>query len=388
MKNKFVLALITLVIFVACNVGDRNKAGQIIADFQAKNVPDKREVVFNVEAVFENGNLVVTGEISDENLKKELTNALKNLKFKDELTLLPDSSVGQNTFALVNVPVANLRANPDHSAELVSQAILGTPVKILKKANDWFYVQTPDKYISWVDDAALVPVSKQQLEKWRHSDRVICTAVNTQIFETEKFENPVSNATLGCILEKSEQGWNWSKITFPDGRTGFVLTAEWEDFNVFKNTVKPTSEAIIAQAKSLTGRAYLWGGTSANTMDCSGFVKTVYFNNGLILARDASLQTQHGKTINVDNNFDELQPGDLLFFGRKATETSNERVTHVAISLGGTEFIHESGMVKQNSFNPESEIYSEYRRNSLVRAKRIIDVTDNGIQPVNEHPWY
>ena len=110
--------------------------------------------------------------------------------------------------------------------------------------------------------------------------------------------------------------------------------------------------------------------------------------NGLILARDASLQALHGKTIDISENYTELQPGDLLFFGRKASESTKAKVTHVAISLGGPNYIHESGMVKQNSLDPLSEIYSEYRKNSLLLAKQIINVKDDGILEIRQHPWY
>ena len=107
--------------------------------------------------------------------------------------------------------------------------------------------------------------------------------------------------------------------------------------------------------------------------------------NGIILARDASLQTNNGELTDTTNNFSNLQPGDLLFFGR----TQPEKVTHVALSLGGTEFIHASGRVKINSFDPESKIYSEYRKNSFIRARRIAGFEGTeGIQLVREHPWY
>ena len=42
--------------------------------------------------------------------------------------------------------VANLRGKPAESAELLSQAILGTPLRLLKKERGWYYVQTPDDY--------------------------------------------------------------------------------------------------------------------------------------------------------------------------------------------------------------------------------------------------
>ena len=388
MKKIIFLAVAFFVGLTACNNNNHEEAEKIITAFESKNVPDKRELIFDIHAINENGTLVIAGETSDAKLKAGILSELESLTFKDEIVVLPDSTVNETKFALVNVPVANLRSNPEHSAEMASQAILGTPVRLLKKDGYWYRIQTPDKYISWVDDAAIITVSDSDFSKWRNSERIICKVLNGLVFETEDLQKPISDVTLGCILQKTEQSKNRIKVVFPDGRVGYVPSAEWDDFNVFRNTVQPKPEAIISLAKQLTGRAYLWGGTSSNIMDCSGFVKTVYFMHGLILARDASLQALHGETIDVSANYSELNPGDLLFFGRKGNESTNPKVTHVAISLGGPNYIHESGMVKENSFDPTSEIYSEYRKNSLLLARHIINVKDEGIQEISQHPWY
>ena len=388
MKKILFFSVVFLLWLASCNDNSKKDAEQIISAFESKNVPDKREVIFDIQATNDKGILVISGETSDAKLKPALLNELNALTFNDKIRILPDSTVGNTKFAVVNVPVANLRSKPAYSAELVSQAILGTPVKLLKKAGGWYRIQTPDKYISWVDNSAITPLSETDFYQWRNSERIICKVLNGKVFETEHLQNPVSDVTLGCILQKTEQVLNHFRVVFPDGRTGFVPTTEWDDFNAFKNTVHPQPETVVSLAKQLTGRAYLWGGTSANTMDCSGFVKTVYFMNGLILARDASLQALHGESIDVSENYTSLQPGDLLFFGRKANETTKARVTHVGLSLGGTNYIHESGMVQQNSFDPASEIYSAYRKNSLLHAKRIINIKDEGIQEIKQHPWY
>ena len=55
-----------------------------------------------------------------------------------------------------------------------------------------------------------------------------------------------------------------------------------------------TEESICKVARTFLGLPYLWGGSSAKAVDCSGFVQSVYFMNGLILPRDASLQALHG----------------------------------------------------------------------------------------------
>jgi gamma-D-glutamyl-L-lysine dipeptidyl-peptidase len=311
------------------------------------------------------------------------------MEVQNEITLLPDSSVGEKPFALVTLSAANLRAEPRHSSELVTQALLGTPVKVLKKQNNWYLVQTPDHYISWVDGAGIFPVTEQELNSWQQSDKMIFTGSFAQVFETWQMEQPVGDVTMGGILMLQERRWNYLKFAFPDGREGYTPIENWAHYLEFIEEAGPDSISVVEGAQSLKGRPYLWGGTSSVAMDCSGFTKMVYYMQGVILARDASLQARHGEEVDPGNNYMNLQPGDLLFFGQEKDENQPEKITHVAISLGNTEYIHAAGLVEQNSFNPESELYSEYRKNTFIRARRVIGSEGKeGIQWIKEHTWY
>ena len=389
MSLKSNIFIITLLFVFSCSVDKQEDANKIINDFYAENNPDKRETIFEVQTISQKGRLILTGETDQPELKNKLLYSLQQFKIEDKITILPDSTVGDKEFGLINLSVANLRSKPNHSAELATQALMGTPVKILKIENGWFLIQTPDKYISWVDSDGIFPISKSQLDTWKYSNRLIFTGDNRTIYENESFENPVSDVVLGNILETIETQTKWVKVKLPDGRTGFSETKNWIDFNDFKDTVQTDSVRLKNLATSLMGRPYLWGGTSARAMDCSGFVKTLYFMNGIILARDASLQYKQGQIVDTENNFSNLLTGDLLFFGQKKSESQPEKITHVALSLGNTEFIHASGKIERNSFNPQSKIYSEYRKNSFIGAKRIIGYENKyGIQTIKNHQWY
>jgi gamma-D-glutamyl-L-lysine dipeptidyl-peptidase len=381
----FVLIFVT----VSCGVNNRKEAEDIILHFGQNNVPDKREAIFHVEAAFQKGKVVLQGETDNQNLKNELLNQFQSFEVVDEISLLPDSTVGEKPYALVNVSAANFRATPRYSSELVTQALLGTPLKILKKQGSWHLVQTPDRYISWAPSGGIFPVTETELQNWRQTERIIFTGSFAPIFDTERMENPVADVTMGGILELLEKRWNYVKVRFPDGREGFTTPQNWVSFSEFRETIRPDSASIVNSAQKLKGRPYLWGGTSALAMDCSGFSKMVFFMHGIILARDASLQVRHGQPVNPGDSFENLQPGDLLFFGQKANEEQPERITHVAISKGKTEYIHAAGKVEENSFDPRSKIWSEYRKNTFINARRVIGSEGTeGIRWVKEHPWY
>ena len=145
-----------------------------------------------------------------------------------------------------------------------------------------------------------------------------------------------------------------------------------------------TAERVLATAQSFMGVPYLWGGTSSKAMDCSGFVKTVFFLHGLILQRDASQQCVTGEQIDITNGYGNLRPGDLLFFGK-----SRDRIRHVGIYLGNGEFIHEATQVKVGSLTPSAPNYDVLNASEFVRACRIIGAREwSGISTIKNNPYY
>jgi cell wall-associated NlpC family hydrolase len=92
---------------------------------------------------------------------------------------------------------------------------------------------------------------------------------------------------------------------------------------------------MIADAFQMVGVPYLWGGSSALGIDCSGFAQLVHRWSGITLRRDADMQMADGKPVEQP----QLQPGDLVFFGDSG---DNPEITHVGISLGGWDMIHSS----------------------------------------------
>ncbi len=389
MEKKYWLILILPLILYSCHVNNRKQASEIIQKFEQEKAIDKSEMVFEIEAVYKKGNLILTGETDDRKLKNDLLTNLKSLNPTDRITILPDSTVGDHIFGLINLSVANLRAEPRHSSELITQALLGTPVKILKVKGSWFKIRTPDKYISWVDGAGISPITQKEFVGWKLSKRVIFKGNNGFVYKTNSFKLPVSDVTMGDILEKTGQNNFAIQVRFPDGRTGFSPIKNWVDFKTFKTNTIPDTTAMKQMALQMIGRPYLWGGTSARAMDCSGFVKTLFFMNGLILPRDATQQARYGDPVDTKTNFDNVVTGDLLFFGKAATANSAEKITHVALSLGKTEYINEAGRMKRNSFDPKSKDFSEYRKNSFLRAKRVVGSADAfGVLQLKNHPWY
>jgi len=362
----------------------------IIDSIAARWVPDEREGICVVNASRGKGKmLILRGETTIPLAKQEITKTLNNsgMILIDSILILPDTVNNDKYWGLVTLSVINLRKQPDHSSELVSQSILGTPVLILKNENSWLLIQTPDKYIGWTEESSVKLMSKAEMATWKQEDRVICLENSGWIYASPDETGVVGDLVAGSILKKIEESVMWIQIVLPDGRKGFVRKKMIMDFDLWKNQVLSTKEMVCRVASTFLGLPYLWGGSSTKAVDCSGFVQSVYFMNCLILSRDVSLQSAHGIEVDISNGYSQLERGDLLFFGSKEDSTSH--VTHVAIYTGDTEYIHSSGRVMINSLDSTRNNYNSYRKNSLLTARRIIGTNnDMGIVPVRKHTWY
>jgi gamma-D-glutamyl-L-lysine dipeptidyl-peptidase len=363
----------------------------IVESVKIKYAPDKRVAIFNVTLEREGNNIRLVGETNLKEGIDELMDELEKLNYnvKNEANILPDRELGDKIYGIVNLSVANIRSKPQHSAELATQSLLGTCVNVLKKDNGWFLIQTPDKYISWVDDDGIYLVNENEINVWKESSKVIMIEQYSIAYGNPNKEGQkISDLVIGDILKKVSLKGNYTEIEFPDGRRGYVLSNNIMDYSKWVDEANSTQKSIIKTASDYIGLPYLWGGTSAKALDCSGFTKTVYYLNGVVLPRDASQQVHIGELINTNENFNELERGDLLFFGRKSTEEEKEKVTHVAIYIGGGQYIHAAGRVRINSLDKDAEDFNQHRLDTFIRARRIIGSYDNGENLIKNNNFY
>jgi hypothetical protein len=378
----------------ACSrTSDEAAVKDLLAEARKQVAPDRRTAIFRVEGTLEGTTLTLRGTIHSPRHRDELFRYIREktgYTIVDSLVPLPAPSVGERTMGIVSVSVANMRVKPAHAAELGTQALLGTPVRILERNDEgWFNIQTPDDYCGWTDDH-IVRMTEREYDTWATTPKVIVTA-GLAIVGTAKDPgaDPVADVVLGNLLLLRKAGSPWTEVELPDGRRGFIPSADVEPFGRWLAEAKDTPERIVATAKRFLGLPYFWGGTSAKGLDCSGFTKTVYYLNGVVLPRDASQQERVGDPIPASEGVPELLRGDLLFFGRKASEGQAERVTHVAISLGGARFIHASNYVRTNSLDPADPEFAPDRAATYLRAKRIIGADErSGIRRLAQMPMY
>ena len=336
-------------------------------------IPDKALAVFDAKLEKNDNGWVLVGETTDPQaataLRTLADSLLGSARYEDKLMVLPDPALGDSCYAIVNVSVTQLRDRPAHAAQIVDQAIMGSVLRLLKYNRGWYLAQTEYDYVGWVDFTALHRTDSAGVAAWRQAAQLTVRGLYPIVYaEPSENAEPVTDVVLNALLKPLSQSRDWVKVALPDGRTGYIRANQVEPLATAapKLSEKALRERIIATARRMMGVPYLWGGNSSKGNDCSGFTQTVFKTNGLQLPRDSRQQALEGIEIVPNEDWSNVLPGDLLFFG------NGQRVTHVGISLGGKAFIHQGGKVAINSLDPDSPVFSPYRAKSFMFVRRVI----------------
>lgn len=266
----------------------------------------------------------------------------------------------------------------------IVRAVLGKPQPRVRcyglpiRRDGWAKVQTPSGKTGWVRTADV-----RDFYKWAAQNTV-----------TEK-----------AVKGKAVKG----KVVKGKAMTGKAVTDKSAKKKPSKKKKEKRSEetgyeamgkAVVETAMRFVGTPYLWGGMSPNGFDCSGLVRFAYFMNGLMLPRNADQMALCGRPVPVfraeeaaacsgdgakksvtcdgcgaaeERTFcaDSLKAGDLLFFGRRGTDWTQDRIAHVGLYIGDGRMVHSSQIVRVSSLVPgEPDFYENAGR--LLSAVRII----------------
>lgn len=364
-----------------------------IEEVRKSLVPDKRVAILEVEPIQEDGVWKLVGSTNVEGAKNAVLEKVKAVHpgITENILQLPDPAMEGKNYAVVSVSVCNIRSKPKHSAELATQALMGTPLRVYQEKDGWFRVQTPDDYLGWLDGPAMERMDKASYEQWMNKGKVVYLSdFGFSYIEPTKSSLRGSDLAAGNILAATGVTENgFVQVQYPGGKLAYIQEPEVSNYQEWLASRIPNVENILTTAQTFMGRPYLWGGTSGKGVDCSGFTKTVFFMNGLMLPRDASQQVHVGVEIPTDSTLVNLEAGDLLFFGRKATDEQAEKIWHVAIYMGEGKMIHSSGTVMVESLRRSDPDFNEDRWKTFVRAKRMLEEpTANGVPFLKDLPFY
>jgi cell wall-associated NlpC family hydrolase len=189
-------------------------------------------------------------------------------------------------------------------------------------------------------------------------------------YSTVKAETPLAIVKeegdwYGVLMINGATGWIPRKAV---KITGYELVAKKPTFSRGSlvsrggdpGRARTLGEALAQTAMKYEGEVrYRFGGVNPSTgIDCSAFVRMVFQQYGVSLPRTAREQALVGTTV----PFDELQPGDRLYFSCK-----NPYVDHCGIYAGGGYFVHCNASGGGVTVSPLS---NDFYWRSLVVAKR------------------
>ncbi len=393
--RKLILLSAAFMLVISSCCGDKAEVLNTLSkEVKSEFAPDRRDKTFETKFKEVDGKWVLYGSTTEAEAKAALLEKLaaKKVDVLDSMKVLPDQALVEKgiVYAVTAHSVANLRYEADYSSEMATQVLMGTPLKVLEKKSYWYRVVTPEGYIAWVTVGSVKTMNEEEFTAWRDSYRVIVDTHYT-LFRDKPSKNGaiISDGVWGDIVQapvnKVVNGYQ--QVMLPNGKTAYVPASDVKPFQKWLDSRNPTTDNILNTGKQFLGFPYLWAGTSIKGLDCSGFVKTSHFLNGIILRRDASQQAKIGQEIDITNGIENLVKGDILFFGRKATAERPARVSHVGMYLGDGMFIHSATFVKINSLVPGAENFYD---GTMVCARRINGMEDTiyGLWSIAKHPWY
>lgn len=157
-----------------------------------------------------------------------------------------------------------------------------------------------------------------------------------------------------------------------------ILLSIFASFMLFSGIGSTQAEAatpaeLTAEASKYIGVKYVYGGTTVNGFDCSGYTQYVFKRLGYSIPRTTSLQWNTGTAVSKAN----LQVGDLVFFN-----TTGRVASHVGIYIGNSQFLHagtSTGVTKASL----SSTYWAPKYNGARRVANISNSVSSNVQGTN-----
>jgi cell wall-associated NlpC family hydrolase len=286
---------------------------------------DKRISVFEIEIqALTNSTLTLGGRLLDESQLDDLARIFPRLKLDTSaIHVLSRESPGHFHVA---TNLTGLYERPTFGMPLSSELYYSTKLEILQEEKNWVFTRQRDGYLGWV----YLPYLKEGVAP--RSTHLVTVPVIELRAEPSNTSEIVTRLVSGTAVVLKETRGDWSCVSA--NRTGWLPSASLRSLEELPETLEQKRATLAEDAQCMIGVPYLWGGTSGNGIDCSGFARLLHRWIGLRIPRDADMQYRAARPVEPP-----FEIGDLFFF---AEGDSKRKITHVGISLGGWRMVHSS----------------------------------------------
>ena len=297
---------------------------QNILDDFAKAV-DNRTSLFDVRIDSEtNETLTLSGRVLDKSQLDKLPRLFPDRKLDTTSIRILNSETHSHVHVATNI--TGLYERPTFGMPLSSELQYGTELDILDTEGNWAFTLQKDGYLGWAYRPYL---SEEQVMTPTH---LVLSPVIELREAPDKIGEVITRLVGGTGVSLVEKRDEWSLVKA--NKTGWLPSSALRTLTGIPESVEEKQALLVEDAMRMAGVPYLWGGTSGNGIDCSGFMRLLHRWSGIAIPRDADMQSNAAFPVEPP-----YQIGDLFFF---AEESSNRSITHVGMSLGGWKMIHSS----------------------------------------------
>jgi cell wall-associated NlpC family hydrolase len=242
--------------------------------------------------------------------------------------------------------LAPLKRAPDMEARLDTEALRGETVAVGDGRDGWVEARLlGDGYEGWLPVAALMGL--------RPAPTHVVAVPRTLGFRGPEIKDPpIVALTLGARV----------RVTRSEGR--FAVTDEGE--HLIADHLTPVGTRVrdwVETAEAHARTPYLWGGKSANGIDCSGLLQLALSSANVAAPRDSGPQ-ERGLGLALPDGTDPvtLRRGDLIFWKG-----------HVAIARGDGTMIHANAHHMAVAIEPIAEGIARIAASGspVTRCKRV-----------------